>query len=202
MFTSQKPVILSPFSAAYWKEAGKECSKINMIALAAMLMALRTVVNFIRIPVGDNLNIFFTYLISALGGAIYGPVLAFISGAIYDILSFMVYPDGTFFIGYTLNTALAAAIYAIFLYRRRITVVNCFFAKLCNNLVVNVILSSLWSAMLYSKGYLYYLSKGLVKNIVLLPAEVLLMVLLFKALTPFLVKKRLIPDQSKPEPQK
>lgn len=196
---SKKLVVLSPFSKEYWKEASKECRKVNMIALCAMLMALRVVVNMIRIPIGENLNIFFTYLISALGGSIYGPVLAFISGAVYDILSFMIYPDGPFFIGYTLNTALAAAIYGLFLYRQRITVFKCLFAKLSNNLIVNVLLGSLWSAMLYSKGYIYYLLKALSKNLILLPVEVLLMVALFKLLTPFLVKRRLIVNQSKEE---
>ncbi len=191
--------VLSPFSKEYWKEATKECSKINMIALAAMLIALRSVVNFIRIPVGENLNIFFTYLISALGGAIYGPVMAFITGAVYDILSFIIYPDGPFFIGYTLNTALAAAIYGLFLYRQRITVFKCLFAKLSNNLIVNVLLGALWSSMLYSKGYIYYLIKALSKNFILLPLEVLLMISFFKLLAPFLVKRNLIVNQSDKE---
>lgn len=198
---SKKLAVLSPFSKEYWKEAGKECRKINMIALAAMLIALRSVVNIIRIPVGENLNIFFTYLISALGGSIYGPIMAFISGAIYDILSFMIYPDGAFFIGYTLNTALAAAIYGLFLYRQRITVFHCFFAKLSNNLLVNVILGSLWSAVLYSKGYIYYLIKALSKNLILLPLEVVLMVAFFKLMTPFLEKRNLIVPQSKDKGQ-
>ncbi len=194
---SKKLTVLSPFSKEYWKEASRECRKVNMIALAAMLIALRSATNFMRIPVGENLNIFFTYLISALGGSIYGPILAFISGAVYDILSFMIYPDGPFFIGYTLNTALAAAIYGLFLYRQRITVFKCFFAKFSNNLIVNVFLGSLWSAMLYSKGYIYYFMKSLSKNFILLPIEVLLMVVLFRTMTPFLTKRNLIVDQSK-----
>ena len=38
----------------------------------------------------------------------------------------------------------------------------------------NVLLGSVWKAMLYGKGYLYYLTSGAVKNTIMLPIEVFL----------------------------
>ena len=38
----------------------------------------------------------------------------------------------------------------------------------------NVLLGSVWKAMLYGKGYLYYFTSGLVKNTTMLPIEVFL----------------------------
>ena len=38
------------------------------------------------IPLGDNLNIFFGYLINSLGSAIYGPVVALLSGFATEVV--------------------------------------------------------------------------------------------------------------------
>ncbi len=35
----------------------------------------------------------------------------------------------------------------------------------------NVLLGSVWKAMLYGKGYLYYFTSGLVKNTTMLPSR-------------------------------
>ena len=67
-------------------------------------------------------------------------------------------------------------------------------AKLLTN-IQNVFLGSLWSAILYSKGYLYYLTSSAVKNILYLPLQILLLFLLFRALLPVLHKMGWLPRQ-------
>ncbi|NCB34255.1 MAG: hypothetical protein EOM64_10360 [Erysipelotrichia bacterium] len=62
------------------------------------------------------------------------------------------------------------------------------------NYLINVLLGSCWSAMLYSKGYYYYFAKSLVKNTILLPFEVAALYALFKLLMPYLRKKKLIEE--------
>ena len=73
-----------------------------------------------------------------------------------------------------------------------ITVARIFLAKLCTN-VLNVFLGSLWSAILYGKGYLYYLVSSLVKNTIMIPIEVILLLILFRALSPMLRRMHLVP---------
>ncbi|MCO7108847.1 hypothetical protein NIA69_06215 [Gemmiger formicilis] len=46
--------------------------------------------------------------------------------------------------------------------------------RLIINYGSNVLLGSVWKAMLYGKGYLYYFTSGLVKNTTMLPIEVFL----------------------------
>ena len=165
--------VASPFTRGYWHTAARELKNLRMLTLAAIVVALRIVLGGVRIPLGDNLNIFFGYLINSLGSAIYGPVVALLSGFATDILGYFVRPDGPFFPGYVLSTMLGSFFYALFFYRARITLPRIIGAKLTVNLLVNVGLGALWSAIQFSKGYYYYLVKSLAKNIGLLPVEAL-----------------------------
>ena len=192
-----KALFSHPFSAAYWKEAAKETKRVRILAIAAICMALKIIVVNFRIPVADNLFIYFNYLITAVQCAICGPVVSVLANGIGDLIEFAIVPQGPFFPGYTLSSMLGALIFSLFLYRTRISISRLAISRLLINIFVNTLLGSLWSFMLYSKGYLYYMAKSIVKNIVLLPAEVFLLVLLFGMLIPILEKRNWIPAQGK-----
>ena len=198
MYRSPESLTLaSPFSPGYWRTAARELKNLRMLTLAAIVVALRIVLSGFYIPLGDNLNIFFGYLVNGLGSAVYGPVAALLSGFAADILGYIVHPTGPFFPGYVLSTMLGSFVYALFFYRARITLPRVVLAKLTVNLAVNVGLGSLWSAIQYSKGYYYYLAKGLVKNLGLLPVEVLLLWLFLRAMVPVCVRIGLLPRQTR-----
>jgi hypothetical protein len=76
-----------------------------------------------------------------------------------------------------------------------VSVVRLATAKLLVNGLVNLCMGSLWSAILYGKGFYYYLAKSLVKNVTLLPIEIVLMVLLFQAILPAARQMKLVPPQ-------
>ncbi|MBQ1356291.1 MAG: hypothetical protein IIY72_07410, partial [Solobacterium sp.] len=92
--------------------------------------------------------------------------------------------------------------YGLFFYRRRITLPAIIGAKVSVNYLINVLLGSLWSSMLYSNGYLYYAGKSVIKNTVMLPVEITLLYLIFKMVLPFLQRRQLVVPQNKPEPEK
>ena len=188
--------LASPFSKSYWRTAAQELRNLRMLTLAAIVVALRIVLSGLYIPLGDNLNIFFGYFVNSLGAAIYGPVVALLSGFATDVLGYFVHPTGPFFPGYVLSTMLGSFFYALFFYRARITVVRVILAKLSVNLLVNVGLGALWSAIQFSKGYYYYLVKSLMKNLGMLPLEVLLLWLFLKAIAPVCARNGLLPKQS------
>ena len=189
--------LASPFSRSYWRTALRELQNLRMLTLAAIVVALRIVLSGLYIPLGDNLNIFFGYLINSLGSAIYGPVVALLSGFATDVLGYFVHPTGPFFPGYVLSTMLGSFFYALFFYRARVTALRVVLAKLSVNLLVNVGLGALWSAIQFSKGYYYYLVKSLAKNIGLLPVEALLLWLFLRAMAPICAKNGLLPKQEK-----
>ena len=59
---------------------------------------------------------------------------------------------------------LSGLIYGVMLYQRKPTILRLIVTRLLINYGSNVLLGSVWKAMLYGKGYLYYLSTGMVKN--------------------------------------
>ncbi|MCI9667697.1 MAG: folate family ECF transporter S component [Angelakisella sp.] len=189
--------LASPFSRSYWRTALRELQNLRMLTLAAIVVALRIVLSGLYIPLGDNLNIFFGYFVNSLGAAIYGPVVALLSGFATDVLGYFVHPTGPFFPGYVLSTMLGSFFYALFFYRARVTALRVVLAKLSVNLLVNVGLGALWSAIQFSKGYYYYLVKSLAKNIGLLPVEALLLWLFLRAMAPICTKNGLLPKQEK-----
>lgn len=61
-----------PFSLEYWRCAAAQLKNPKMIIIAAILVALRVALKSIVIPVGENLNIYITFFVNALGGMIFG----------------------------------------------------------------------------------------------------------------------------------
>jgi len=189
----------TPFSKSYWQQSLQDFKSLRMLTLAALLIALRLILKNFNIPIAEGMNIYFGYLLNALGAMIYGPVMAIATGFVADNLGFFLFPSQYgYFFGYTITAMAGSLIYALFFYRARVSVLRIALAKLSVNVFVNIMLGALWSSMLYSKGYLYYLGRSVVKNVVMLPVEIILMTLFFQVMIPVLRQLKLIP----PQPQK
>ena len=119
----------TPFSAAYWKTAAGELKKPRMIVIAALIVAVRVALKSISIPVGDNLSITVGFFANALGSAIYGPIVAALSGAVSDVLGYILTSfksPGPFFPPFTFVEMLGSFLFAIFLYRAKLTPMRAF----------------------------------------------------------------------------
>lgn len=189
------PLFKTPFSTAYWRESLKSFHSVRGMVFAALMVAACIVLSHFSIQVTDVLTVSFSFIARALCALVYGPVGALVFGAAEDTLSFLLNSRGyPYFPGYMLTTMLGCLTYALFFYRTKVTVVKIFLAKLLTNLQ-NVFLGSLWSAILYSKGYLYYMTSSVLKNLISLPIYTLFLVLVFQALLPVMHKIGIIPDQ-------
>lgn len=190
------------FTKEYWKTACSELKSLKGLAFAALVCALTVALDGLaRIPlVPGSLEIKCTFIIIALGCAVYGPVAAVLIAIVVDTLSFFLFSTGyAYFPGYMITEILASLFYCFFLYRKKITVFRLFFAKVCTNFLAHLLLNSLWSAILMDKGYLYYFWNSLIKNTVLLPFEVLLLTVFFGAVLPVFSKAGLLPAHSSAE---
>ena len=131
---------------------------------------------------GPSLKIYFSYLAVSLGCMCYGPLVGMAVGGVIDSVGFLLAGYGEpYFPGYLITAILSGLIYGVMLYRRKPTVPRLLVTRLIINYGSNVLLGSVWKAMLYGKGYLYYVSTGLVKNTVLLPLEVFLTWMVLRA---------------------
>ena len=185
----------TPFSLAYWREAGASFRDLRGMMFAALMVAACIILSEFSIPIMDGPKITFGYLARALCSLVYGPIGAVVFAVAEDTLSFLMSNKGyVYFPGYMITTAIGCLIYALFFYRARITVVRIFVAKLLTN-VLNVFLGAYWNSILYSKGYLYYMTSSAVKNAILLIPQAILLVVLFQALLPVMQRMGVIPKQ-------
>lgn len=175
-----------------WQSSAQKLRQTKYLALMAMFIAMKIVLGRVSVPVGENLHAGVSFLAIAVEASIIGPAAALVSGAVTDLVSFMIFPNGPFFFGYSLTAMLGVFFYSLFFYEKKITIQRIVLAKLVTSYGVNVLLGSLWSAILYSKGYYYYFVKSLIKNSILFPLEVLAITAVFNLFIPFLKKKNLI----------
>ncbi len=118
----------------------------------------------------------FSFLVVGLGCMCYGPCVGMMAGAIIDSVGFLLSSYGEpYFPGYLVTAVLSGFLYGVLLYKRKPTLLRIIVVRLIINYGSNVLLGSVWKAMLYGKGYLYSLTSGAIKNTLMLPVEVFLM---------------------------
>jgi ECF transporter S component (folate family) len=186
-----------PFSVAYWRDAARELRDLRKLTFAALMIALCIVLGYVpSVALFGGAKITWGFLARSVCAMVCGPVLGVAFGFAEDILSFFLTGGGgyPFFPGYTLTTMLGVFIYALFLYRSNITIRRVFLAKLLTNLE-NVVLGSLWSAILYEKAWSVMAAASAAKNAIMLLPQTAILVVLFALLLPALRRMKLVPRE-------
>ena len=178
-----------PVSGGYWKDALKELHNIRSLVICAILCAVAIVMEKFQIPIIPGiLTVSFSFTVISLCSFITGPVLAIPCGIIVDSVGAMIFPTGyPFHPGYTLSAVLSALIYALFLYRAKLSFERLALAKLVINVFVNVLLGSVWR-LAGGNFYLYYVALSGIKNLLMFPFEVFIMTVFIRALLPSLCR--------------
>lgn len=185
----------------YWKAAANAFRDRRLLTFAALIIALRVAVKFLKIPLGAGLYFSFDCYVNALGSLVYGPIVALAVGAVSDTLGCLIAPTGPYFFPFMLVEMGSSFLFSIFFWRKPLSVPRAIAAKFTVNFVCNIVLTSLfykWSLYVFygvEKAEAYALINGvrIAKSLVLFPVEALLIALLFKALLPFLKRERLLP---------
>ena len=188
-----------PFSRAFWRDAAKEVKDVKKLTFAALMIALCVMLSHVpSVPLFGGAKVTWGFLARSVCAWVCGPLLGVLFGFTEDILSFFLTGGGgyPFFPGYTLTTMLGVLFYSLFFYRQEITIRRIFFAKLVTN-IQNVVLGALWSSILYGKAYLVMASGSAVKNLIMLPVQTVILVLLFSAILPVLASVGLVSKQSR-----
>lgn len=186
----------SVFSRNFWRAAIYELRDVKKLCIAAMMAALSVLLQYISIPLTSGLQIQITFTVSAISGVVLGPILSLIRGAVADIVGFFLSGEGAFYWGYTLSAALSACLYSLFFWRRDLTFPRILAVKAIVNIGINAGLGSLWNLrLLGAKSYGAYFALAIAKNLLLLPIEVVIILLLFRAIAGPLSRMRLMPRQ-------
>lgn len=182
---NNETIFRTPFHKNYFKKSVGHFKVLKDIVTIALLFAIMLALKAIKIPSGfGNLGLGLTYLAFAMIGMLYGPVVGIVIGFFSDIIGFFLFPGGYgFFFGYTFSSMLTGFMYGIFFYKTRLSFAKCFYSRLFVNLVINVLLGSIWWSIINNfdmNGYLNYMFIiELPKNLIyLVPQSIFLFIIL------------------------
>ena len=179
-----------PFSRNYWRDAAREMKDVRMLVFAALMLALRLALKTVKIPIGPSLNINVQFFVTALGSMVYGPVLATLCGVLSDTLGYLIAPSGVYFPGFIITEAAGGLVFALLLYRAKLTPGRVILSRFCVNFFVNIILQTpimvLYYRVAMGKGYAWFDLPRIVKNLMLFPFESVLLILFLRAAMPAL----------------
>ena len=184
----------TPFSRAYWQDAAAELKDTKMLVFAALMIALRVALKLVAIPLAPNLKINTAFVVNALGAMVFGPVVAAVSAVISDVLGVLISGD-VYFPPFALTEIAGSVIFALFLYRARVTPTRVILSRFCICLFVNVFLQTP-IMMLYYKvmmgGASYVLTvPQIIKNLFMFPIESVVLTIFLAFMQPITYRMKL-----------
>ena len=184
----------TPFSRAYWQDAAAELKDTKMLVFAALMIAMRVALKLVAIPLAPNLKINTAIVANALGAMVFGPVVAAVSAVVSDFLGVLITGD-VYFLPMVLLEISGSVIFALFLYRAKVTPTRVILSRFCICLFVNVFLQTPLM-MLYYKymmgGASYVLTvPKIIKNLFMFPIESVVLTLFLAFMQPILYRMKL-----------
>lgn len=184
-----------PFSKAYWRDAVLELKDTKMLAVAALMIALRVAMKGLAIPLAPNLKINTAFVVNALGAMIFGPVVAALGAVVSDILGFLIWPQGVYFPPFVLTEVAGSVIFALFLYRAKVTPTRVMLSRFCICFGVNVLLQTpimIWYYSIYWPNKTYLLTIPVIlKNLFMFPIESVVLSLFLSVMLPITNRMKL-----------
>lgn len=155
--------------------------KTRILVFLSLLVAMDVVLTHM-IPViqVDIIRISFGFVPQSFSSMLFGPFIGGVGAVLGDIIGMIIAPKGAYFPGFTLSALLTGMIYGFFLYRRPKTFLRITLAVLCITLFVDIGLNTYWLTILLGKGYVAILPARVIKSVVMLPAQVSVIYLLWR----------------------
>ena len=126
------------------------------------------------------------------------PAVAAVAAAITDFLGWVFFPTGPYFLPFMLTEIAGSVIFALFLYRARVTVRRVILSRFCIDFFVNIVLTTpimmMYYAMVLGKYYAPLDLLRIVKNLALFPLEAVVLALFLRMAIPPLRSARMIPS--------
>lgn len=163
-----------------FKSSAKMLKNTQALTAIAMLGALSVILGYFSFQIGNFLKVTFAFVPQDAAAFLFGPVAAPIMGAVMDILNYMIKPTGPFFPGFTISAAATGLIVGLGLYKRPLSVKRTAITLLINAVLVNVLLNTLWLAILYGQAFKVLLPVRIVKEAIMWPIQTVLLFALLK----------------------
>lgn len=178
-------------------------TKTKKIILSGLLLAILIILSrfvSIKTPI---LVISFSFIPIMLSAILLGPKYSCIIAALGDLIGALLFPFGTYFVGFTIFQGMVGLIYGLFLYNKN--EVEFYTGKsllirlvLSSSIILGVIelpCMSLMLHFLYGKAFLAILSGRVITKLVLFPIQIVVIYFLSTASQP-LAKKYLFSNET------
>ena len=140
------------------------------LVITAILIALEVILTrFVGIST-PMLRISFGFLPMVIVAMYYGP-----------IWGSLIFPTGAYFPGFTVSACLTGIIYGLFLHKRKVTVGTSLAAVITVVLGINLLVNTFWLTIILGKGYMAMLPARFVKELLCVPIDTALILVLSKA---------------------
>lgn len=165
----------------------QEISKTKKMILSALLITLSIVLSrFLSIKT-PFLAISFSFVPTMLSAIWLGPKYTCLIAGIADLIGAILFPFGEFFIGFTVSSVLSGLIYGLILYKKdgelskKSLLIRLIISSLAVALIINTGLNTLWLVIMYDKAFIALLMTRIVKEVIMVPIQVVTMFLLVQA---------------------
>ena len=172
-------------------------SKIKKIIMSGMLLALLIILSRFASIKTQFLVISFSFIPIIMSALWLGPKYSTLIAMLGDLIGALLFPFGTYFIGYTLSQALIGLIYGIFLYKKgtelstKQLVIRLIISSLIVLGLINIFLTSFWLHIQYGKAYLAIVLGRIITQICMFPIQIIVILALEKYTRP-IIKKYLV----------
>ena len=185
----------TPFTPSYWRDAVAELKDTKMLVFAALMIAIRVALKLVAIPLAPNLKINTAFLANALGAMVFGPVVAAASAVVSDFLGVLITGD-VYFLPMVLLEISGSVLFALFLYRARVTPTRVILSRFAICLLVNVFLQTplmmlYYQMMMGGASYVLTVPK-IIKNLFMFPIESVVLTIFLAFMQPILYRMNLI----------
>lgn len=188
-----------PFSKAYWRDAARELGDTHMLVFAALMIAVRVAMKPLAIPLGGTLKLNTASLANALGAMVFGPVVAAVAAVVSDVLGVLITGE-TYFPPFVLTEIASSMIFALCLYRAKLTARRVIIARFSISFFVNILLQTplkmlYYKLVLQTSSYVMTIPV-IIKNLVLFPLEAVVLTLFLSVMQPVTYRMMLTFDPS------
>lgn len=155
---------------------------VFMGLLVGMSLVLTRLLGFLILP---TVRISFGDVPIILAGILYGPLAGLITGAAADVIGVLLKPEGGFFLGFTISSALTGLIPGLFFWRHtgsKYSPVKVILIVLLITVFVSLLLNTYWLTFLVGKGFWVILPTRLLARAIIAPLEAILLIAILRAL--------------------
>ena len=152
------------------------------LCVLAVLCAMQVVLSRIAaINVGNYLKISFGFIPIAVCGILAGPLWAALVATAADVIGALLFPTGAFFPGYTVVATVGGLRYGLFLYRSQ-SFPRILGAVAVHQLVLSLLLNTLWISLLYGSPFVPLLVSRLPQCAILAAVQLVVIPLIARLL--------------------